>query len=498
MSTTTCGTPRSLFSLPTWSALAVGLALTVALPVASPSGQAHAQTAPPDPTVPGDAAPAPAPSTTEAEGNPLAEKQLDQIRQMVSSMPKVFVFQGYLRAGTGINSDGGQQVAFKAPGAFTKYRLGNETELYGEIGLDANWINPTHGDGAWFKTSIKLAVIAPRNQTFDVLSTIALREGYGEAGHVIESHPEMTVWAGTRFYRRKDVHIIDFFFQDMSGYGAGFQDLKVGDKAKLAVAYLGGATPYNGGEMSADLGKLYKSTVDIRLYDVPAGPGNLELWLIPTAAASGSLAADVANNRSGIGGGVFYNMPFMGGFNEISGEFGYGGAANLSTGIDRSIASGGWLARVVERAAVQASPQLSMMWTGVFQLDNRNGSTNGSGGNLWISAGARPVYMLSKYTGVAFEGGVDLVKAEAPAGATVDLGVLAKLTVAGVVRPAADFWARPELRVFVTAATWNDPIKDTGGPAGGVGIDGNLQPSANPYLNKNFGLTAGVQMESWW
>jgi maltoporin len=493
--------------------LTVGLALTAA-------GQAYAQGAPPadpatppvqvaqaDPATPPvqvaqAAEPAPpnttVPSTTEAASNPLAEKQLEQVRQMVMGMPKQFVFQGYVRAGTGINSDGGQQVAFQAPGAYSKFRLGNETETYGELGFDTNWINPDHADGAWFKTSVKLAVVAHRNNTFDVLNAIAIREAYAEAGHVMDSHPETTFWAGQRFYRRKDVHIIDFFFHDMSGYGAGFQDLKVADKIKLAVAYLGGAANQDPSKepVLANNGKLLKSTIDLRIYDIPAGPGTLELWLIPTLASNGNLSANDTNNRSGLGGGVFFFMPFMGGFNEVSAEFGYGGAANFSSGIDRSIASGGWLGRIVERATIQANPKLSMMWSVVAQLDNKNGSAGGSTGNTWISVGARPVFMTSKYTGIAVEGGFDFVKPETspnPGGGT-SLGVLGKLTVAGLIRPAADFWARPELRVFVTAASWNDPIKG----AGGVGSDGNLQPSVNPYANDNFGLTAGVQMESWW
>ena len=102
--------------------------------------------------------------------------------------------------------------------------------------------------------------------------------------------------------------------------------------------------------------------------------------------------------------------------------------------------------------------------------------------------------MMSKHTGFAVEGGVDIVKAESPPGATVDTGFLAKVTPAFVVRPGNDFWSRPELRVFVTAAFWNGAIKG----ANGVGFDGNVQPSANPYAGDNFGLTAGVQMESWW
>ena len=75
---------------------------------------------------------------------------------------RVFELHGYFRSGFGLNSHGWQQVAFWAPGAAAKYRLGNEAETYGEIGLDANWINPDHSD-TWFKTSLKLAVVASRS-----------------------------------------------------------------------------------------------------------------------------------------------------------------------------------------------------------------------------------------------------------------------------------------------------------------------------------------------
>jgi len=467
-----------LLSIP----LAVGLGL---------AGSAHAQSAPaPDPNAPPaapDAAPTGAapsaqpPPQALGESNPLVEQQLAQIRQMVNAMPKLIEANGYFRSGIGVNSKGGEQDAFQAPGAYSKYRLGNEAETYGEFGFTFNWVNPDQNDAAWFKTALKLAFVAPRTNTFDTLSAIAIREAYGQAGHVIDAKPEMSFWAGQRFYRRKDVHIIDFFFQDMSGYGAGFEDLKVGEKAKLAVAYLGGSTtagPMGGGNY--DLGHLLKNTIDLRLYDLPVGPGTLELWAIPTLAARGTPAS---GNRSGIGGGAFYFVPFMGGFNEISAEFGYGGAANLSSAVG-NLPSGAWLFRVVERATIQASPKLSMMWTGVFQLDNTNGDANGSGGNLWLSAGARPVYNFTKHLGIAVEGGVDIVKAEAPTGVTVDTGVLGKLTVAGLVRPGMDFWARPELRVFVTGAVWNDAIKGAvGGPE---------------YATDTAGLTAGVQGEMWW
>ena len=468
--------------------LSVGLALV--------AGQARAQTAPADPAPtppttdttpagePTGAMPTPAqpPPQQLGESNPLVEQQLAQIRTMVSSMPKLIEPNGYFRSGFGINSKGGDQDAFGAPGAYSKYRLGNETETYGEFGFTFNWLNPDANDAAWFKTALKLAFVAPRNSTFDTLDAIAIREAYAQAGHVINAAPEMTFWAGQRFYRRKDVHITDFFFQDMSGYGAGFEDLKVGSKAKLAVAYLGGSNndaPADPPGASFDLGRLTKNTIDLRLYDIPLGSGTLELWLIPTLAAKG----DAPVNRSGIGGGVFWFVPFLGGFNEVSAEFGIGGAANLSSGLDTSIAKNGWLFRVVDRATIQPSPKLSLMYTAVLQLDNKNGDTgpdtDASTGNLWLSFGARPVYCFTKHLGIAFEGGVDIVKNQTDG---ADTGVLGKLTVAGLIRPGMDFWARPELRLFVTAATWSDAAQ-TGGAA---------------YAGDNFGLTTGVQGEMWW
>ena len=46
---------------------------------------------------------------------------------------KAFEFHGQFRAGYGLNSKGGQQVAFQAPGADAKFRLGNEAETYAEL-----------------------------------------------------------------------------------------------------------------------------------------------------------------------------------------------------------------------------------------------------------------------------------------------------------------------------------------------------------------------------
>jgi maltoporin len=458
------------------SAVTVGLALA--------AGTAHAQPAPdPDPAPP--PAPPPAPSERLAAEDPLQAKLTELIRQEMGAVPKLVEFHGYLRAGISENIKGGDADAFQAPGAYSKFRLGNEVETYGELELDNNWVNPDHS-AAWFKTVAMLAFVAPRNSTFDTITAFAVREAYGQAGHIIASQPNLSVWAGQRYYRRRDSHIIDFFYQDMSGYGAGFEDLQLTDKVKLAVAYLGGSRELAPGEVNTS-GRLFKSTLDIRFYDLPVGAGSLEVWLIPTLGTQGS-EGNASGNHSGMGGGVFYFVPVLGGFNELSAQYGYAGAANFSSGLE-TIAADGWMLRVVDRATIQARADLSVTWSGVVQLDNKDGrsrnATTGAldsaAGNLWVSAGARPVYSFTKYTGIAFDAGVDVVKPEA---AHSKYGELATFAIAPLVRPGMDFWARPELRVFVTFAAWSKSIE------GQVGGDA--------FKHQTYGLTSGVQFESWW
>src|SRR6266566_3634734 len=82
-----------------------------------------------------------------------ADQKIASLEQQVQG----FEFHGYFRSGYGLNSEGGQQVAFQAPGADAKYRLGNEAETYGEFIFVNNWLNPeNHSDKAWLKTEVMI------------------------------------------------------------------------------------------------------------------------------------------------------------------------------------------------------------------------------------------------------------------------------------------------------------------------------------------------------
>ena len=88
---------------------------------------------------------------------------------------KDFEFHGYLRSGFGVNSQGGAQVAFQAPGAGAKYRLGNEAETYAELTFVNNWVKDKTGDSPWFKTEVLITAITDNLTSFDTTNRFLFR-----------------------------------------------------------------------------------------------------------------------------------------------------------------------------------------------------------------------------------------------------------------------------------------------------------------------------------
>jgi maltoporin len=391
-----------------------------------------------------------------------------------------FEFHGYMRSGFGLNERLGDQEAFQAPGAFAKYRLGNETETYIELTLQTNWQG--EAGGPTFMAKVTPALITTNSNTFTQINPFALREAYVEGGNIIAEQPGMTFWAGHRFYQRHDVHINDFYYWDMSGPGGGFENMDLGF-GKLHVAFIGAT---NEGTV-LERGRFSKSHFDIRLTDIDVGAGALTIGAMPVVALGQDAVQD---DTHGVEGSVMLTTPgFMGGFNKVSVHFGYGGAATLNA--FAYAAEDGMAVRLVEQAQIQPSEQFSLMGTVIAQLDDVDGGD--SEGNLWISAGARPTFHLSQWMALLVEAGVDIVQPGDPDGSGAaeagDMGFLGKLSVAPAIKAGNGFWSRPEIRAFVTAAFWNDAIQTS---AAGNGVGGAA------YLDKTFGLSFGVQAEHWW
>src|SRR5262249_16734074 len=140
-----------------------------------------------------------------------------------------------------------------------------------------NWVNPDHtNDKAWFSTEVMIEANTTDSASYANFNNgnrndqFRLREVFIKTGKIFDSQPDAKFWAGERYYRRQHIEIDDFYPLDMSGYGAGIEDLNLG-VAKLAVGYLAGARP----DIPTSIGNYAKNNVDVRFYDIKAPGGTL-------------------------------------------------------------------------------------------------------------------------------------------------------------------------------------------------------------------------------
>jgi maltoporin len=143
-----------------------------------------------------------------------ADRKIAKLQEQLSSSE----LHEYFRSGYGLNSVGGRQVAFEAPGAGAKYRVGNEAETYGEFIFVNNWLNPDHNsDKAWMKTEVMIEANTTNSASYANFAggtsndQFRLREAFVQAGNVLESQPDAKFWAGERYYRRQHIDIDDFY-----------------------------------------------------------------------------------------------------------------------------------------------------------------------------------------------------------------------------------------------------------------------------------------------
>jgi maltoporin len=421
-----------------------------------------------------------------------AETKIAKLNEQVNS----FEFHGYFRSGAGSNGVGGQMVAFQAPGAGAKYRLGNEAETYGEWIFVNNWINADHVPGnAWFKTEVMLETNTTNSDTYanfsgaiagPVLASngndqFRLREAFVRGGNLFAIQPDAKFWAGERYYRRQHIEINDFYPLDMSGYGAGVEDVNI-HVGKMSVAYLNGARP----DYVTQNGNFAKSNVDVRLYDLKARAAIFGGWFDYATEKGGTTSTgQVIPTTSGFAGGLrLQSLHFHGGYNAVSVQYGTGAASNFSTSVDvpNMFQKSSERLLVANHMLIQPNDHFAIMPIVVFQRTRDGNPLHGH--SDWISLGARPEVFLTKYISVAFESGFDYTSGfNTTVGAPVE-GWLRKYTIAPQLGAGRKFFSRPVLRTFFTYADWSNGFR---GLVGGV-----------PYQNKTAGISYGVQAETWW
>ncbi|MGB7846344.1 MAG: carbohydrate porin [Candidatus Acidiferrum sp.] len=415
-----------------------------------------------------------------------AEANISKLQEQLGT----FEFHGYFRSGYGLNGKGGSQVAFQAPGADAKYRLGNEAETYGEFIFVNNWLNPEHSaDKAWLKTEVMIEANATNSASYANFpgntgnDQFRLREAFVRAGHILQSQPDAKFWAGERYYRRQHIEINDFYPLDMSGYGAGVEDFNVG-VGKLSVGFLSGARP----DIVTQNGNYAKSNIDVRLYDLKAPFGRVGLWFDYAHAKGGTTQTGTAvPTADGVAFGLrFQRLEWYGGYHTFSIQYGKGAASNFSTSIDdpNPFLKSSERLLITEHLLIQPNDRFAVMPIFIFQR-KRDGQP-GHGFNDWASFGVRPEVFFTKYISLAFEGGFDHTEGfvTTQTGDRQFDGWLRKLTIAPQIGAGSQFFSRPVLRAFLTYASWSNGFR---GLVGGI-----------PFQDRTSGLTYGLQAETWW
>ena len=435
-----------------------------------------------------------------AEGRYLTERAETVLNNFVD-------IGGYLRSGYGRSGAGGPMVAFQAPGAVSKYRLGNEAETYGELILGKNFYLPgifaldgRHPDGGTLKgpiarVQVRISFFNPYSEFGSAAATeVGLPEAWAAIGNVLPFAPSTKFWAGNRFYRRHDIHVLDLFYWNTSGGGGGIEDVPLGP-GKLALAWIGwGSTSglsYVPQPDPQNKAGFSKSTFDLRAYELPLLGGKAELGLAYAHARSGvDQLGRTAPESHGFAGTLVHTVDgFISddGVQKLSIQYGTGPARTFTAGFEttqlpqgtfiRADANGATRLRVTESFSANLGEHVSLGPVVVFQL-SRDGSPRTD--QLWVSVGARPIVHFTRHVNLAVEGGVDWTKDTA----TGSAGTLAKVTVCPQVSINNRWNSRPVVRAFVTSAFWSDAFV---GKVGG-----------QDYAASHEGVTAGMQMEAWW
>ena len=409
-------------------------------------------------------------------------------------------FKGYARSGIGWTGSGGEQQCFATTGTGgTKYRLGNECETYAELKLGQEvW---KEGDKSfYFDTNVAYSV----SQQNDWESTSpAFREANVQGKNLIEWLPGSTIWAGKRFYQRHDVHMIDFYYWDISGPGAGIENIDLGfGKLSLAAtrsSESGGSATFADRDANGD--RVYDNVVpndvfDVRLAGLETNPGGtLELgvdyghtnipddyYLQPGASKDGWLFT------------AEHTQSMMKGFNKFVLQYGTDSMTSNGKGIPQggSVDNDGSMWRVLDHGAITLADRWDLMYVGMYQnidRDNNNGTE-------WWTVGVRPMFKWTPIMSTLLEVGYDNVKSQR----TDEKNSQYKITLAQQWQAGDSIWSRPAIRVFATYAKWDEKWgyvnnSDTGYTSGVAYSD----TSAKTFSRgDNDEWTFGAQMEIWW
>ena len=433
---------------------------------------------------------------------------------VMSAQAMAVDFHGYARSGIGWTGSGGEQQCFQATGAQSKYRLGNECETYAELKLGQEvW---KEGDKSfYFDTNVAYSVAQQNDWE---ATDPAFREANVQGKNLIDWLPGSTIWAGKRFYQRHDVHMIDFYYWDISGPGAGIENIDLGfGKLSLAATRsqeAGGSYTFSSQDIYNSSKDTANDVFDVRLAGLETNPdGVLELG-VDYGRANTTDDYRLADGASK-DGWMFtaeHTQSMLKGYNKFVVQYAtdamttqgkgipqgsYGSTFDIGEGddqlhyVDRYVNNNGKLWRILDHGAISLGDRWDLMYVGMFQkqdLDNDLGTD-------WWTVGVRPMFKWTPIMSTLLEVGYDNVKSQQ----TGDRNSQYKITLAQQWQAGDSIWSRPAIRVFATYAKWDEEW--------GYVKNGNDVTKYAAATNSGISTTSrgdsdewsfGAQMDIWW
>ena len=437
-------------------------------------------------------------------------------------------FHGYFRAGAQANTNGGNVYCLGTGEKGHKVgRLGDECDTYSEFALTQEVYNKANNKWT-VNTLFAFGTYEASDDYNDAPVDLQGNAWQGTGGAQnrgdtwtnpwggqrvsvrelwtgYQTDAGYQIWAGKRFYQRKDIHILDLYYLNNSGYGAGIEGIDVG-MGNLAFAVTkwanDGTSDYNR--------NVYK--LDARWNGIPVGPlGTLDVAVIyglpfiseqQEAKVDGEALAKRANRANS---GALVTLDLNTAVNSDSvnlmnhfivqygtNGFGYIGQNDNHAGDNYTPDLDVEGVRVIDWGTLDAGNfglGYSLIWAHVDNGDDHQaaGATWTTERSGWIySIVLRPEYKWTEFTRTTLELGYSSQKTNGWMAPGEDPDVY-KVTLAQQFTPGKGFWTRPAIRFYVSYI---------GGDEFANGWDVG-------YKNKNkdgdeYQITVGTQVEAWW
>ena len=428
-------------------------------------------------------------------------------------------FHGYFRAGVQNNlTNGGAVYCFGNGNAgHLMGRLGDECDTYAEIALSQEVFNKAKNkftvntlvawgsaEGNWDKQGNSWQGLGKGGDRAGENGDSAwngqrasLREAW--AGYTLPMGAQ--IWAGKRFYQRKDIHILDFYYLNDSGTGAGIEGIPVGTLGQASFAIIKEQVD-EAGDNADGVNARNSYKIDTRWNGIPLWKdASLDLAMIcglpsttdsqKAAAGSNPSESDLSSNSGVILMAEYTQGNFFGGFNKPSVTYGtdgfaYAGVLNGGNHLGDSYAPGdadSWGIRVIDWGLIEQDKwNLGYSFMGSYKHADQPKWSHPTGHDY--SFVIRPAYKWSNFTSTVFEAGYTVQKNTGwngwanPDNDHVDAY---KFTLGQQFMPMTTFWQRPSIRFYVSY------------------LGGDLMNKAYTHQDDHDGdVSIGAQAEAWW